>query len=64
MVEVHGDQAVDHGALARQHSLHIGGNMTGHYSEPIRVVDQIGDFGAPDLILARQTVGVRAGTAD
>jgi hypothetical protein len=35
-----------------------------HQSEPIRVVDQIGDFCAPDFVLAGKTVGVRAGAAN
>jgi hypothetical protein len=28
------------------------------------VVDKVGDLGAPDLVLARQTIGVRTGAAD
>ena len=64
IVEVHGDQAVDHIALARQHLLHVGGGGTRHHSEPIRVVNQIGDLRAPDLVLTGKAVGVRTGTAD
>jgi len=63
-VEVHGDRAIDHVTFARQHSLHVGGDGTRHHSEPICVVNQIGDFCAPDLVLAGKTVGVRAGAAD
>src|SRR5437899_2084114 len=64
IVEVHGDQAVDHIALARQHLLHVGGGGTRHRSEPIRVVNQIGDLRAPDLVLTGKAVGCRTGTAD
>ncbi len=63
-VEVHGDQAVDHLALSCQHSLHVDGRGTRHDPKPIGVVNEIGDFRAPNLILAGQAVGVRAGTAD
>jgi hypothetical protein len=62
--EVHSDQALDHLALARQHSLHVGGNGTRHHSEPIRVVNQIGDFCAPNFVFTGKAVGVRAGAAD
>src|SRR5271166_3781997 len=64
ILEVHGNQADDHVALARQNSLHVGGDGTGHYSEPSRVVNQIGDLCAPNLVLAGKTVGVWARAAD
>jgi hypothetical protein len=63
-VKVQGDQAIDHVAFTRQHPLHVGGDRTSHHSEPVGVMNQIGDLCAPNLVLARQTVGVRAGTAD
>jgi len=64
ILEVHGNQADDHVALARQNSLHVGGDGTGHHSEPSRVVNQIGDLCAPNLVLAGKTVGVWARAAD
>src|SRR5260370_11340291 len=63
-VEVHGDQAVDHVALSRQHSLHVGGGGTRHDPKAIGVVNEIGNFRAPNLVLAGQAVGGPAGTAD
>ena len=63
-VEVHRDQAIDHVALACQHSLHIGGDRSRHHPEPIRVMNQIGNLCAPDFVLAGKTVGVRTGAAD
>ena len=63
-VEVHGDQAVDHVALLRQHSLHVDGGGTRHDPKAIGVLNEIGNFRAPNLVLAGQAVGVRAGTAD
>src|SRR5229473_1705886 len=63
-VEVHGDQAVDHLALSCQHSLHVGGGGTRHDPKAIGVVNEIGNFRAPNLVLAGQAVGVRARTAD
>ena len=63
-VEVHGDQAIDHVTLARQYPLHVDGDGTRHHSEPICVVNQVGDLCAPNLVLAGKAVGVRAGAAD
>jgi hypothetical protein len=63
-VEVHGDQAVDHLALSCQHSLHVGGGGTRHDAKAIGVANEIGNFRAPNLVLAGQAVGVRTGTAD
>ncbi len=64
LVEVHGDQPVDHVALARQHSVHVDGDGTDHHSKPIGVVNQIGDFCAPNLVLTGEAIGVRTGTAN
>jgi hypothetical protein len=61
---VHGDQAVDHLALSCQHSLHVGGGGTRHDAKAIGVANEIGNFRAPNLVLAGQAVGVRTGTAD
>ena len=56
-VEVQGDQAIDHVTLARQYPLHVDGDGTRHHSEPICVVNQVGDLCAPNLVLAgRQLV--------
>ncbi len=63
-VEVHGDQAVDHLALSCQHSLHVDGRGSRRDPKLIGVVNEIGYLRAPNLILAGQTVGVRAGAAD
>ena len=52
IVEMHGDQAIDHLSLARQHRPHVDGGRTRHHPELVRMAHQIGDLGAPDLILA------------
>ena len=64
IIEMHGDQAIDHLSLARQHLRHVDDGGTRHHPELVCMAHQIGDFGAPDLILAGQAVRVRAGTAD
>jgi hypothetical protein len=63
-LEVHGDQPVDHLALMRQDFHHIYRNGTRYRAEPVGMADEIGDLGAPDLVLAGQAVRVGAGAAD
>src|SRR6266508_3914444 len=63
-VEVHGDQAIDHVALALPHARHIDRGGIRHDPELCRVVYQVGDFRAPDLVLAGEAVDIRAGAAD
>jgi hypothetical protein len=58
------DLPIDHLALALQHSLHVDGGGICYRSEPTGLADQIGDLRAPDFVLARQAVGVGAGTAN
>src|SRR5580704_15700499 len=48
----------------RANTFHVGADGTRDHSEPVCVVNQIGDFCAPDLVLAREAVGIRAGAAD
>jgi hypothetical protein len=50
-------------SLRCQHSLHVGGDKDSHHSR-VRMLNQIGDFCAPDLVLAGKTGGIRAGAAD
>ena len=64
VLQVHGDQPLDHVALALPHARHLDRPWTGHHPELGRVAHQIGDFGAPDLVFARETVDVRARAAD
>ena len=59
-----GDHAFDHAALARLHLLHVGGGRARHGAKATGVVNEIGDFRAPDLVLAGQAIGVGTGTAD
>ena len=63
-LEVHGDQPVDHLALMRQDFGHIHRNGRRHRAEPVGMADEIGDLGAPDLVLAGQAVRVGAGATD
>ena len=64
VVEMHGYEAVHHLPLAPPDLGHVGGDRAGRRAKAIGVADQVGDLGAPDLVLARQAVGVRAGPAD
>src|SRR5262249_3350097 len=64
LVEVHGDQALDHLALALPHAPHVGRRRPRHQPELRRVVNQVRDLCTPDLVLAGQAVDVRAGAAD
>jgi len=63
-VQVHRDQTVHHLALAFPDCRHVGRNRTRGASESVGVMDELGDLGAPDFVLARKTIDVRAGTAN
>jgi hypothetical protein len=63
-LQVHGNQAFDHIALALPDFGHIDRSETRRGPKPCGVAHQICDLGAPDLILARETIGVRAGAAN
>src|SRR5215472_9994312 len=63
-LKVHGDQPVDHLSLARQDFRHVGGNVTRYRAEAVGMAGEIGDLGAPDLVLAGQAVRVGAGATD
>src|SRR6476619_6148854 len=58
------DLAVDHVTLALTHRGHVGLDGTCYCSELTRVVRQMRDFCAPDLILARHAGDVGTGPAD
>ena len=62
--QVHGDQPLDHLALALAHPRHVDRDGARHDPELRGVVHQVGDFRAPDLVLAREAVDVRARPAD
>ena len=62
--EMRGDEPVDHGALAGEHLSHVDADGAGDRAELIGVAHEIGDFRAPDLILARQAVDVRTRAAN
>ena len=64
MIQVHGDQAIDHVALALPHAPHVDRGRARDHPELRRVVNQVGDLRAPDFVLAGETVDVRAGAAD
>jgi hypothetical protein len=64
VLQVHGDQALDHGALALADFGHVDRDGTRHRAEPRGVACQIGDFRTPDLVLAGEAVDVGAGSAD
>jgi hypothetical protein len=62
-LQVHGNQAFDHIAFALPDFGHIDRNETRRCPKLCGVTHQICDLGAPDLILTRETIGVRAGAA-
>ena len=59
-----GNHALDHAALSRLHLLHVSGGGARHGAKATGVVNEVGNFCAPNLILAGQAVGVRTRTAD
>ena len=63
-VQVQGDQPVDHLALALAHLGHVHRDRARDDPELRGMVQQVGDFRAPDLVLAGQAVDVRTGPAD
>ena len=63
-VQVQSDQPLDHLALALAHLGHVNRDGARHDPELRGMVQQVGDFRAPDLVLAGQAVDVRAGPAD
>jgi hypothetical protein len=58
------DHAIDHVALALAHRLHARGEGARKGAIQLAVAQEVRHLGAPDLVLARQTVDVRAGAAD
>src|SRR5262249_8030317 len=58
------DQPFDHLALAPPDLGHVHGDATGHGSEAGAIARQLGDLGAPDLVLAGQAIDVGAGATD
>src|SRR4029077_14345954 len=64
LLHVHGDQSFDHVALTLSDASHVGPGRTCRQAELGRVVNQVHDLGAPDLVLAGQAVDIRTGAAD
>src|SRR5262249_4827623 len=60
----HRDEALDHLALARADAGHVDRAGARRDAEAIGMMHEVGDLRAPDLVLARQTVDVRARAAD
>jgi len=50
LIQVHGDQPIDHLTLALPHVSHVDHRSTFDYPERRRVVDEIGHFGTPDRL--------------
>jgi hypothetical protein len=63
-LQVQGDLPLDYVALALPYARHIDRPGSGYRPERRRAADQIGDLGAPDLVLAREAIGVGARAAD
>ena len=63
-LEMKGDEAFDHGALALHDLVHVDRNGAGDNAEFPGAGDDPDDARAPDLVLAGQAVDVRAGAAD
>ena len=63
-LQVHLDEAFDHGTLALPNFGHIDRDGTRRHPELRGMMHQICDLSAPDLVLAGETVDVRAGAAD
>src|SRR5262249_3977566 len=63
-VQMGGDLVSDHRALALPYASHVDRDRARREAELRGVVDQIRDLGAPDLVLAREAVDVRASAAD
>jgi hypothetical protein len=61
---VHFNQAVHHFAFAVPNRRHIDRSRSGRTPEFAGMVDEIRNFGAPDLILAGETIDVRARSAN
>ncbi len=65
VVQMQRDFLLNHVALALANLCHVGRNGTGdHRAELCRVLRQIRDLGAPNLVLARQAGDIGAGAAD
>ena len=64
LLEVHGDEPLDHVALALEYARHVDLDRPRYHPELRRMLHQIDDPGAPDLVLAREAGDVRAGAAD
>ena len=64
VLQMQGDLAVDHVALALANFRHVGRDGPGHRAELCCVMRQMRDPGAPNLILAGQAGDVGTGAAD
>ena len=58
VLQMQGNLAVNHVALALAHRRHVDRDRTGHRAELRGVARQMRDLGAPNLILTGQTVDV------
>jgi hypothetical protein len=61
---VHGDQSIDHLPFAFANKRHVNRSWSSYAPEFARVIDEMRNLGAPDFILAWQTISVRAGATD
>ncbi len=64
LLQSHGDHAFDHVALALTDFGHVDRDGTRHRAEACGVMHQVGDFRAPDFVLAGEAVDVWAGAAN
>src|SRR5262245_10892061 len=64
VLQVGGNLALDHVALALANLLHVDGDRTSHRAKIVSVSHKMSDLRAPDLILARHTVDVGTGATD
>ena len=62
--QMQGDQALDHLALALAHLGHVHRDGARDDAELRGMVQQVGDFCAPDFVLAGEAIDIRARPAD